>query len=147
MCEEIKIKIRVHLDIFSNTLSPDAITNLVGLTPDATWSTGELIHPRLVIKHKENGWRIDTGDKHGIDLSLYISEILERIKPVYSRIKKLVDEKRVEVELCCVLRMYSQSTPSIYITPDIIKYIHELNATIDIDMYIIHEDSDWTSKE
>jgi len=134
MSEIVSYEIVVRLKIISDYLQPEQISSVVGITCDASWKTGDFRHG-TTIKEKNSGWILNSRLAKNNDLELHIYDLLERILPYRDNIK-LLSEKNV-VEVSCVV--YSSEIPALYFGKEIISKIGEINASFDIDLYILHD--------
>jgi hypothetical protein len=116
-------------------LNPQEISNKIKYNADITYSMGELILDSK-IKYKYNIWSITTGEKHIIDLEKATKILLNRIYPVKGMIKDLFEKGVIETELQYVLFISEKGTPSFHIGNELQKIISDLNAEIDVDLYV-----------
>ena len=92
MARSSKVKLRLLVSDFS--CGPEAISQILGIEPDATWKAGDKVHEQASNLHNENGWLLATpfgletqpltGQKNFID-ALSNRQISPKIKDFRAR--------------------------------------------------------------
>lgn len=114
-------------------LDPDRVTALTGVQPSRTWRTGELITERAIVRYKNNGWTLRSNVSG--DLNEEISDVLDLLQPAWSQFVAL--SSRSYAEIACVVYSYGGARPPIHFDRDIVRRAAELNAAIDVDLYVL----------
>lgn len=122
----------VRLKIISKLLTPQEITQILGIPFDTAWKIGDQ-KPGSSVKTKENTWIVDSGLAEESELESQIEALLERLRPVNSRMKLLPAGTVIDVS-CAI---YAPSVPALYFDNAVIKRIGDLGANFDIDLYIL----------
>jgi hypothetical protein len=119
-------------------LDPAEISAKVGITPTASWMKGDLIDPRGVIRYQENGWSIQsTLDKYA-SLEDHVKSVLEQLQPSWSSLVEVSAQNYAEID--CVIYTRGQA-PEMHLDKDILRQISQLNAELDLDLYVLPEET------
>ena len=116
---------------------PDEVTAKVSINPTESWRKGDLISARGTRRHKENGWSVYSKIEKSADLEEHINSVLEQLQPGWSDLRELC--KFYAAEIACVIYYRSGSVPAIHFDKSIVEKVHQLNAEIDVDFYILAE--------
>ncbi len=121
--------------------NPDEVTISLGVQPTRTWRQGD---PRgkTLLRHKSDGWELSTGyeeldEENSIDMIKQIRSIFGRLQPHTSKLKEMCARLKVDARVCCVMHIEGDDRPAIYFDRDIVKWLAELGADIDIDLYVV----------
>jgi hypothetical protein len=114
---------------------PNDVTNRVGLAPSKTWRAGEQRGESL-LRWEHDGWCLSTACEETIDLGAQIHGLLSRLSPLADLFVGVIDEFNLDAEIACELNLQDQS-PSILLSPELLKNVLALRAGIDIDLSAI----------
>ncbi len=131
-------EISASLTITGLDFDPQDITDKLGIIPTKTWKIGDLIHPKGTIKRKHNGWVLKSNLSKDNDLEAHIKSLLEQLQPVWDRVQEI--SHKYDTEISCVIYTDGE-VPSIHLDQEIINKSHQINAEIDIDLYILPENT------
>lgn len=128
---------------------PDEVTTLLGIKPTETWRLGDLIQ-NTFLHHKHDGWCLSTGqeeldEQNSIDVPRQVRFIFEQLQPYTSKLKDVCARFRLDVELTCVVYIEGDR-PAIHFDSDVVRWLAELNAEIDVDLYVLPDPEDNASK-
>ena len=133
MSKAPEIKVRFIVSDFS--FEPEKITELLRLKPSKTWKTGDLVTPRTIHKHKQNGWMLALHAASASDtVATLVDNLLKTLEPSTEALKSLA--KEAEFELSIIIYMEGE-TPELNLPPAQINRLAELNASIDVDLYVL----------
>ncbi len=118
---------------------PDEVTTKVSINPTETWRKGDLINLRGTRRHQENGWSVYSKIEKSADLEEHINSVLEQLHAGWIPLLELC--KCYAAEIACVIYYRRGSVPAIHFDPDIIAQAAKLNAEIDVDFYVLPEES------
>jgi hypothetical protein len=121
------------IGIFSETITPDRISEIVGIKPDKIYIKGDR-RGKSSIKQKENGWIIYSRIRRDSPLQDHISDLFERIYNKTDEIAEITKQPNTEVELGCTV--WSSDRPPLYFTKEQISIISKIQASLDIDLYL-----------
>jgi len=129
-------KIQVSFTLTGVGFDPNTVSSVIGINPTKTWRFGEQIQNTL-LKTKHDGWSISTGKQISIDLNVQLHEILKVIKTHIPQIKKVIKDYKLNAEFACAIYIDGDNIPVLNFEKDVIKIICELDAAIDIDVYLV----------
>lgn len=123
--------------IFDNDTSMELITKEIGLNPTSFKDKKEQRKSPFKDDNLEGFWSIQTEE---ID-TFYFEEVskimVDLIKPYVSKIKRLMTKFNGSADFCIVPHFYPLDTPAICFNREFLDIVNDLNATIQIDMYVI----------
>ncbi len=118
---------------------PEEITARVGITPTKTWRVGDFINKKKTMKYEYNGWKLHSKIEKNADLESHIISVLEQLKSGWESLVKI--SQSYYTEISCAIYIYSDTErPAIHFSKQIIQKIAELNAEIDVDIYILTDE-------
>jgi hypothetical protein len=115
---------------------PEEITNLLGIAPSLTWKKGDLIHPKAHIIRKFNGWEFKPDLSEDEQLEVKLFSLVDELNKAWKTLIELTNNN-CYAEISIVINVYGDNIPAINFEPEIIRKIAEINASIDIDLYIL----------
>jgi transposase len=126
-------RMHVEFTLTAIGLDPKEITSRIGIRPTKTWRKGDQIQKSL-LKFKHDGWSISTKENDG-DIGLHIKQLMDQLKPHKTKLKKIIKDLNLDAELSCVVFTEEDDRPAIYFKRNVIEFLAELGADIDIDLY------------
>ncbi len=115
-------------------LNPEEVTSKIGIQPTKTWLKDELISPKAKIRYQQNGWKLrshlDTSD----DLEEHFRVVLDQLKQGWQPLVEMCSV--YDAEFCGVVYT-SGDRPTIHFDKEILKAVLQLNAEIDVDLYVL----------
>jgi hypothetical protein len=140
-------EIKVKFVISGLKLSPEEISDIIGITPTDSWYAGK--HRQMIIngvvrnlspKNKRNGWCLEAKpDLENIDICKPLKELLQILSPKADLIKTMCQDYDLECEFDYVIFIKDQ-TPIMTITPDLLSELLNLKATLDFDLMLLSDD-------
>jgi hypothetical protein len=124
-------KVYVRLKIISDALTPEQISNRLGMSPSKSWHAGDRRGP-TIIKEKCNGWVLESDLPPGAPLEAHVESLLARLAPLSDRIESLAEGNIVEFS--CVA--YAKEAPALNFQKSLLRQIVNLGASLDIDLYL-----------
>jgi hypothetical protein len=121
--------------LYNFDFDPDEITNLLKISPTKVKRIGDLINPKGTRRYTHNSWRIESKLQKSDGLEEHINSIFEQLQPSWQSLASLCSQ--YEAEISCIIYINSEQIPAIHFSKDIIRKVHELNAEIDVDLYIL----------
>ena len=126
-------KIVVSFRIMEFMCSHGEITKALGIQPTTTWSPGEKVrNTRLV--HQEKGWSIDINLADTIDWHEHVERLLSEVHPFQQDLARICGD--YYAELACIFYLAGDDRPEIHFTPQQLRKLADLNAHIDVDLYL-----------
>jgi hypothetical protein len=134
-------ELRVELLISDFDCHPDQITEQLGIAPTTIRLKGVSYRAdgKMIARH--NRWILTSGVDTHADFETQLNDLLEKIIPNLNQFALL--PQNCYIELSIILYMYSgseASIPAIHFTTSQQKMIEKIQATIDIDLYILPND-------
>ena len=134
-------QIAAQFMLSSPQFNPDEVTVFLGIQPTKTWRCGDKI-PKTSLRRKHDAWILSTGSaeldqEHSIDLIKQVHSLLDHLRPHTAKLKKICVQLNLEATLSCVLYVEGDDRPAIHFAPDLVKWLAELHADIDIDLYYL----------
>lgn len=121
----------IRLKVLSAYLSPEQITEAIGIPSSSSWKSGDK-RGRTIIIEKENGWVVQSKLDEKRELCSQLFDFLKQIAPYSERFLEL--SKKNTVELSCII--YARTEPVLYFEKETIEAIAAFGASFDIDLYI-----------
>ena len=127
-------KVVVSFRIMEFKCSHREITKALGIQPTMTWSPGDKVrNTRLV--HKENGWSIDIHLEDITDWHEHVERLLSEVHPFQQDLARICGD--YDAELACIFYLAGDDRPAIHFTPQQLRKLADLNAHIDVDLYLL----------
>ena len=141
-----KNEIQVYLAVFGENFNPDELTALLQVTPTRTQIKGQEIPPIKGLYQKPGTKPpvyIETVWEYGSDyVKTYDSEDASRVvetalKDKVALINQFVSKHNLTVQLAVVPWIDKREAPRIHFSPTFVKMLSDLNAAIDMDIYVV----------
>lgn len=129
-----KTNVKVEFSIFGDGFDPNTITDTLQITPTRTWLKGDNIKGDLF--RKETCWELATEYEESLDINNQIKKIKNLIQDRKDEVVKLIRQNNLECKLEVVINIENNERPAMYINNETIKFIHDIGAEIDFDLYI-----------
>ena len=126
--ERMQSKVRVRFSFYGFDCDPEEITLAVGIEPSEITRIGET-------RFKGNAWTVESGISEEVDLPTQVRSLLHRLDSSWPSLVQL--GQRYDAVITCVVESYGGDQPAIYFEKDIVKRVAELNAHLDVDLYIL----------
>ena len=131
-------EISASLTITGLDFDSQNITDKLGIIPTKTWKIGDLIHPKGTIKRKHNGWVIESNLSKDNEIEDHIKSLFEELRPVWGVLQEI--SNNYDLEISCVVYTDGE-VPSIHLDQEIINKSQQINAEIDVDLYVLPENT------
>ncbi|WP_020616372.1 DUF4279 domain-containing protein [Paenibacillus daejeonensis] len=129
-----KTKVKVEFGLYGKSFNTQEITRILGLTPSRYWNKGD--HIRGNIHNKETYWEISTDYEESYDINDQMHKIVSQLIGKEDQINSIQRNYNVECKFDVVIHIENNEKPAMYLERDRIKFLNEINATIDFDLYI-----------
>lgn len=121
---------------FDNNFDVYTIENILNLKPtDCKRQCETRMSPFDRTKHLEGYWTLSSDTFYEPDIKPAIDDLISKIGSKTQAIKQLCEKNNGEVRFYIVPSFKSDCLPAMYFVKDFLRIVHELDATIDIDMY------------
>jgi len=117
----------------------NVVTERLGIKPTKTWKFGERVkptQPKNQLLRSYTGWHFEIETKESLDSEDVLRPLLEVFQPKTDTINQLKEELNLDVSLELVIQIYDGNTPGLVIFPEFSKFAAEINAILDVDMYV-----------
>lgn len=132
----------IYLDVRSEALSPDRISEVVGVSPDEAIMKGEVRANSVSgLPAKWSVWRLIERGSSSVDISELIRVIYQRMLPLKDGLKE-VDALGCEISLEVVLYLepLDECGPGFCLDIPTVKLLAEIGAVVDVDQYLMYEE-------
>ncbi|ULO08552.1 DUF4279 domain-containing protein [Paenibacillus sp. 19GGS1-52] len=130
-----KTNVKVEFSIFGDGFDPNIITDTLLITPTRTWLKGDYIRRDLF--RKETCWELATEYEESFDINDQIDKLKNLIQNRKDEVVKLVRQNNLECKLEVVINIENNEKPAMYLNKETIKFVHDIGAEIDFDLYIL----------
>ncbi len=127
-------EIYASFKIIGPHLDPEQVTRSIGISPSKTWRIGDLVVEQALLRHKNNGWLLKSNLPLSATLKEHVRFILAQLQVSWQALKELCTQH--DAEISCVVMSYGGDRPAMFFDKDIISRAADLNAAIDIDLYV-----------
>lgn len=126
--------------VFENDFDVNHITQLLGILPDDCKRMGETRINPITQKHNPGYWTLKTETFYDYDIDKAVQAMITKIKEHLLQIRTICIENDGEAIFDIVPSFDPSNKPAIYFNRDFLDIVDYLNATIDIDMYVLSDD-------
>ena len=137
------IYVEMHL-IFDNNFDVDTITQVVGIRPFKCMNKNQTRINPITNQNNPGFWTIRSRTFSEFDVKQAIDDLLSNIERKISLIKEICSENKGNVVFEIVPSFYYNAKPAIYFNRQFLKVVEELEAEIELDMYVLGEQYDET---
>jgi len=127
-------KVYAEFSLTGLNLNPEDVTSKIGIQPTKTWLKDELISSKAQIRYQQSGWKLRSHLDTSNDLEEHFRVVLEQLKQGWQPLIELCSV--YEAEFCGVVYT-SGDRPAIHFDKEILKAVQQLNAEIDVDLYVL----------
>lgn len=121
---------------FDNDFDVYEIGKILGMEPTECKRQEETrMSPFDKTKHLEGYWTLRSETFREWDIKPVIDNMIFKIKDKIESIKELCEKNNGEVHFEIVPKFKPDNLPAIYFEREFLHIVHQLDATIDIDMY------------
>lgn len=121
----------VSILITDENSSPEEITRLTGLQPTNIWYKGQAI-PKTGLLKKANGWQLKSTLPLQSPLADHVNYLLTMVEP-FSNQLRIFTGKYFSLLACAIY--FDEHAPEVYLDPQVIAKLADLNLGLDIDLY------------
>jgi hypothetical protein len=140
------VKILAEFILTGINFNPEEITSFLGIAPTKTWRLGDQIQTSL-LTYKHDGWLLSTGEEESLDLNNQLRSVIDQLKPHFSKIKEVCARLNLEAEIGFAVYVENGETPALHFDKDIVQIAADLNAEIDIDLYVFSSSEEDSKSE
>lgn len=134
--ENPEIYAEMHL-VFDNDFDVNMITKFIGIEPSVCMNRKQTTINPLTKQNNVAFWTIRSKSFNEYDAKYAIEDLVLSIECKISLIKEICEKNNGNVIFTIVPLFYYQNKPAIYFERNFLKIVNELNAEIEVDMYVI----------
>jgi len=138
-------EISIRLELRSDRVDPDRITEALGLQPSQIWRRGDA-WGRRPRPRPENGWVLATPYRATWDADEPLRQLLDWIEPSRASLAELTTGGSVRGRLS-IVGFQRDRGPSIYVDREVVRAIAQLGIDLNVDFYVVGDDSDVEERE
>jgi len=128
-------EIKVEFHITGTKITPDEITNFLGISPTDTWNLGDSIQGTK-LKRKHNGWCYSIGvQENTLDVVDYIVPLINFLLPKSELIIKVCQEHGLFSEIACSIYVANQ-TPVLHLDTEVMSNLVRMKTHLDFDLIL-----------
>jgi hypothetical protein len=127
--------IMAKLSIYGDNFNPQVITDYLNIQPEEWWLKGDNVAGKAT-KRNKSCWRVSTGYQESLDVNNQLSEVIKLFQGKSDKLIELIHSHNLEVFIAIVVNIENNQKPAIYFDRRAIKFVHEIEAQIDIDLYV-----------
>ena len=129
--------IAIELFIFWDNFKIKELTKILQVSPIKYWKKWDINidNTKAPARHETN-WEYSTWEIETPDFEIVVNIILNIFEDKINGINKFVNENDLNVKLCIITRIENKITPALYFNKRLLKFLYDLNAEVDTDMYI-----------
>ena len=132
--------INVILRIMGEDFDPKIISHELSIDASETWRKGDVSSEYNTIK-KYDCWLYEMGYNEIVDINDLLKPLYLKFIQKSLKLRELVDRYDLNISLDIVIKMYNNFTPALYLDKKIIDLLYHIKAEVDIDMYIVGEET------
>ncbi|OCA53129.1 DUF4279 domain-containing protein [Photorhabdus namnaonensis] len=130
-----KSTVSVYFLISGDKLNPEDVTEKLAIRPTKCWVKGAPI-PGKKRRRIDSCWLLSTGDEESLDIGEQLGKIFALLQDKKKVLVKLANEYELDYQFNIVIKIEEGIKPAVSLDKMMIKELDELNAGLDIDLYI-----------
>lgn len=120
--------------LLGENISPEQVTNRVGLQPTRAWRRGDSVQETL-LKRREDGWLLGLPRKNTIEFEEELCALLDKIEPQRNAIAEACKNLNLKSLISCVVYV-SDETPILGLSNETMNRMASLGADFDLDLIL-----------
>ncbi len=129
-----KTSVNAELVISGDDFDLEKVTSMLELVPSQKWKKGDSIRNKSIIR-RETTWCYETGFAQSFDIREQTSHLLTAVFKKSHELKTLKKEFGLNFLVLYTIKIYNFETPIISLESEIIKFVNDIQGTIDFDLY------------
>lgn len=130
-----RTNVMVEFNIIGDIFDTDIITHRLSIQPNEHWMKGDKVKDKD-IERVDTCWTVHTEYEESIDINEQLKKILNILIPKLNELKEVQSAYNLEYRFCIIINIENNEKPAMYINGEMIKFVYEINAEIDFDLYI-----------
>lgn len=117
---------------------PQEITDLLGVEPFRAYKKGDM--RKGGTPYLASSWSAEKSSKNRLDVEAQCMEIIKRLKPKVHLINQIREKYDINCGITIVPHIYGEESPIMSFNREIIEFCYQVNATIEVDMYVYQDE-------
>ncbi|GKX29619.1 hypothetical protein SH1V18_20990 [Vallitalea longa] len=113
---------------------PNIITNKLNIQPTEQYEKGDKVHNRNITRNS-TCWTYSLGEEESIDINEQISKLIYILNDRNSILKWLNNKYNIDYLILVTIKVEDDIRPVMSIKAPVIKFLYDVGAELDIDMY------------
>lgn len=126
--------INAELSLIGEYFEVDLATKKLDISPTQTLIKGEKLKHKQ-IANVETSWSVATGFEESFDINSQLSKLIQLFIPKIHILNEIQDEMRLKIVISVTVYINEDSFPAIYLEQEVIHFLSNIKAMIDIDLY------------
>jgi hypothetical protein len=127
--------VNILLNIFGDQFEPDDISAQIDVKPSRIVFKGTNLGCNRPIQ-QQSCWSYETGYTEVYDVNDVMIKLLTIFEKKTDKINELKEEYSLSTSLDIVIRIKNGNVPALYFNHETINFIHDIDASVDVDLYI-----------
>ncbi len=136
MCDELVVSIRITDQGCPAELSPEAITEDIGLRPTKAWEKGRKLRT-WPIEARVSGWELESGLERTVSLKEHVEALKAKVKPAAGTLARLAEKWDANLWIVRYVKGYGSE---IDLDAEWVRWASALGLGIVVDAYCLDED-------
>ena len=130
--------INIELSIVGDDFDIELVSKELDIEPTEIKKKGELL-PNKKNRKIETSWSFMTGIEKSLDVRIQLCKLMDIFYKKIDKLKEICLYFNTKVFVSILIIVKNQQTPSLHFGKEEILFFNEINAELDIDIYI-HDD-------
>lgn len=130
--------INIELSIVGDDFDIELVSKELDIEPTEIKKKGELL-PNKKNRNIETSWSFMTGLEKSLDVRIQLCKLMDIFYKKIDKLKEICLYFNTKVFVSILIIVKNQQTPSLHFRKEEILFFNEINAELDIDIYI-HDD-------
>jgi hypothetical protein len=127
-------EIYAELELSSDEMGPDRITQKLGLEPSMTWRRGDQWRDGRT--RQEHHWVLKTPSRPSFDFDEPLQQLLGWLAPSTEALRELT-QGPCDVARICLVGYIRDTTPGVYLEGATVQTIASLGADLQVDLFLV----------
>ena len=127
-------RIKASIKLVGFAEDPDSITDKLGRQPSRSWRKGDRV-PGTSMRRPTNGWAIDSDAGENATFEEHLDFLVSEATTLPNVIGD--DGKLLPLQFSFAIYINDGNAPAIFVPPQCLKRVANLNISLDIDLYVL----------
>jgi hypothetical protein len=131
-----KTKINAKFIVWGPEFDVNEVSKELIISPAGFYRKGEHASTAKNNVRNETSWWIETGFEESFDTSEQLSKLYEVLLPKVGTLQAVKEKHALKYKFMVVIHIEENSSPAIILTNELIAFMHQIDADIEMDQYI-----------